>query len=137
MDMDKAIIHCTKGISIWDWASNDESGEPDVVMASAGDIPSDLHVVGLVGKKQASWFVATHQLAKDFRIGRITANDAVRTELENVADSGDRSCGVGLEWSLLQPFGGALCSRVSGIRERIRLPKLRRQTSPSLRGPTV
>ena len=40
MDMDAAIIHCTKGIGIWDWASNDEGGEPDVVMASAGDIPT-------------------------------------------------------------------------------------------------
>jgi xylulose-5-phosphate/fructose-6-phosphate phosphoketolase len=40
LDMEKAIIHCTKGVSIWDWASNDESGEPDVVMASAGDIPT-------------------------------------------------------------------------------------------------
>lgn len=40
LDMESAIIHCTKGISIWDWASNDESGEPDVVMASAGDIPT-------------------------------------------------------------------------------------------------
>ena len=40
LSMEKAIIHCTKGISIWDWASNDETGEPDVVMASAGDIPT-------------------------------------------------------------------------------------------------
>ena len=40
LSMEKAIIHCTKGISIWDWASNDEAGEPDVVMASAGDIPT-------------------------------------------------------------------------------------------------
>jgi len=40
LDMDKAIIHCTKGIGIWDWASNDESGEPDVVMACAGDTPT-------------------------------------------------------------------------------------------------
>ena len=40
LNMDKAIIHCTKGIGIWDWASNDESGEPDVVMAAAGDIPT-------------------------------------------------------------------------------------------------
>ena len=31
---------CTKGIGIWDWASNDQDGEPDVVMASAGDIPT-------------------------------------------------------------------------------------------------
>ena len=40
LDMEKAIIHCTKGIGIWDWASNDDSGEPDIVMASAGDIPT-------------------------------------------------------------------------------------------------
>jgi xylulose-5-phosphate/fructose-6-phosphate phosphoketolase len=40
LNMDKAIIHCTKGVSIWDWASSDESGEPDVVMASAGDVPT-------------------------------------------------------------------------------------------------
>jgi xylulose-5-phosphate/fructose-6-phosphate phosphoketolase len=38
LNMDEAITHCTKGIGIWDWASNDEGGEPDVVMASAGDI---------------------------------------------------------------------------------------------------
>ena len=38
--MDAAIKHCTKGIGIWEWASNDQGGEPDVVMASAGDIPT-------------------------------------------------------------------------------------------------
>jgi xylulose-5-phosphate/fructose-6-phosphate phosphoketolase len=40
MDMDSAIKHCTKGIGIWEWASNDQGGEPDVVMACAGDIPT-------------------------------------------------------------------------------------------------
>ncbi len=40
MNMEQAITHCTKGIGIWDWASNDQDGEPDVVMASAGDIPT-------------------------------------------------------------------------------------------------
>jgi xylulose-5-phosphate/fructose-6-phosphate phosphoketolase len=40
MDMDAAIRHCTKGVGIWDWASNDQGAEPDVVMASAGDIPT-------------------------------------------------------------------------------------------------
>jgi xylulose-5-phosphate/fructose-6-phosphate phosphoketolase len=40
MDMDAAVTHCTKGIGIWEWASNDQGGEPDVVMASAGDIPT-------------------------------------------------------------------------------------------------
>ena len=40
LDMDAAIKHCTKGIGIWDWASNDDCGEPDVVMACAGDVPT-------------------------------------------------------------------------------------------------
>jgi xylulose-5-phosphate/fructose-6-phosphate phosphoketolase len=40
MSMDQAIGHCTKGISIWPQASNDQGVEPDVVMASAGDIPT-------------------------------------------------------------------------------------------------
>jgi xylulose-5-phosphate/fructose-6-phosphate phosphoketolase len=40
LDMDAAIRHCTKGIGIWDWACTDHCGEPDVVMASAGDIPT-------------------------------------------------------------------------------------------------
>lgn len=40
LDMDAAIQHCTKGIGIWDWASNDYGGEPDVVMACAGDVPT-------------------------------------------------------------------------------------------------
>ncbi|PHJ67347.1 phosphoketolase [Nostoc linckia z18] len=40
LDIDAAIKHCTKGIGIWEWASNDQSTEPDVVMACAGDIPT-------------------------------------------------------------------------------------------------
>jgi len=40
LDMDAAVVHCEKGIGIWDWASNDDGAEPDVVMASAGDIPT-------------------------------------------------------------------------------------------------
>jgi len=40
MSMEAAITHCTKGIGIWDWASTDEGGEPDVVMATAGDVPT-------------------------------------------------------------------------------------------------
>ena len=40
LNMDAAITHCTKGIGIWDWASNDQGVEPDLVMASAGDIPT-------------------------------------------------------------------------------------------------
>ncbi|NOS88740.1 MAG: phosphoketolase family protein, partial [Methylococcaceae bacterium] len=40
LDKDAAIKHCTKGIGIWEWASNDDGFEPDLVMASAGDIPT-------------------------------------------------------------------------------------------------
>ncbi len=38
LDMDAAIKHCEKGIGVWSWASNDQGCEPDVVIASAGDI---------------------------------------------------------------------------------------------------
>ncbi len=40
LTMDQAILHCTRGIGIWEWASNDQGGEPDVVLASAGDVPT-------------------------------------------------------------------------------------------------
>ena len=40
LDMDAAIKHCTKGIGIWDWASNDQGAAPDVVLASCGDVPT-------------------------------------------------------------------------------------------------
>jgi len=38
--MDEAIKHCTYGLGIWEWASNDRGAEPDVVMACCGDIPT-------------------------------------------------------------------------------------------------
>ena len=38
--MGDAIIHCTRGVGIWEWASNDQTGEPDVVMACCGDVPT-------------------------------------------------------------------------------------------------
>jgi xylulose-5-phosphate/fructose-6-phosphate phosphoketolase len=40
LDMDAAIKHCTAGLGIWPWASNDAGNEPDVVMACAGDVPT-------------------------------------------------------------------------------------------------
>jgi xylulose-5-phosphate/fructose-6-phosphate phosphoketolase len=40
LSMDDAIVHATKGIGIWDWASNDQDGAPDVVIACAGDVPT-------------------------------------------------------------------------------------------------
>jgi len=40
LDMDAAIKHCSAGLGIWEWASNDRGGEPDVVMACCGDVPT-------------------------------------------------------------------------------------------------
>jgi xylulose-5-phosphate/fructose-6-phosphate phosphoketolase len=40
LTMDEAVKHCTAGIGIWEWASNDADGEPDVVMACCGDVPT-------------------------------------------------------------------------------------------------
>lgn len=40
LNMDEAVKHCTSGIGIWEWASNDKGGQPDVVMACCGDIPT-------------------------------------------------------------------------------------------------
>ena len=40
LTMDQAVKHCTQGIGIWDWASNDQGEEPDVVMACCGDTPT-------------------------------------------------------------------------------------------------
>jgi xylulose-5-phosphate/fructose-6-phosphate phosphoketolase len=40
LSMDEAVIHCTRGAGIWEWASNDAPGEPDVVLACSGDIPT-------------------------------------------------------------------------------------------------
>jgi xylulose-5-phosphate/fructose-6-phosphate phosphoketolase len=40
LSMDDAIIHCTRGLGAWDWASNDDGAEPDVVLGCAGDVPT-------------------------------------------------------------------------------------------------
>jgi xylulose-5-phosphate/fructose-6-phosphate phosphoketolase len=48
LDMDAAIKHCSAGLGIWDWASNDQGGDPDVVMACCGDIPT-LETLAAVG----------------------------------------------------------------------------------------
>ena len=40
LNMNSAIEHCTRGIGIWEWASNDQGSDPDVIMACAGDVPT-------------------------------------------------------------------------------------------------
>jgi xylulose-5-phosphate/fructose-6-phosphate phosphoketolase len=53
LDMDTAVQHCAAGASIWPWASNDQGGEPDVVLAAAGDTPT-LEIVA------AAWLLRKH-----------------------------------------------------------------------------
>ena len=53
LTMEQAIEHCTRGLSTWKWASNDEHVEPDVVMACAGDIPT-LETIA------AAWWLRQH-----------------------------------------------------------------------------
>jgi xylulose-5-phosphate/fructose-6-phosphate phosphoketolase len=40
LTIDEAVVHCARGLGIWDWASTDEGGEPDVVLACCGDVPT-------------------------------------------------------------------------------------------------
>ena len=47
LDIEAAIVHCTEGIGIWDWAGNDKGAEPDVVLGCCGDTPT-LEVLGAV-----------------------------------------------------------------------------------------
>ena len=39
LSMEDAVVHCTRGLGMWEWASNDE-GDPDVVLACCGDVPT-------------------------------------------------------------------------------------------------
>ena len=48
LNMDEAIVHCTKGIGMWEKACNDQGTEPDLVMASAGDIPTQEALAAIV-----------------------------------------------------------------------------------------
>jgi xylulose-5-phosphate/fructose-6-phosphate phosphoketolase len=73
LDMDAAIKHCTAGIGIWDWASNDQDGEPDVVMASAGDVPT-LEVLAAIA------FLREH--LPDLRVRMINVVDLMRLQGE-------------------------------------------------------
>jgi xylulose-5-phosphate/fructose-6-phosphate phosphoketolase len=71
LDMDAAIKHCTAGIGIWEWASNDRGSEPDVVMACAGDIPT-LEVLAAVD-------LLRHEFS-DLRIRVVNVVDLMRLQ---------------------------------------------------------
>jgi xylulose-5-phosphate/fructose-6-phosphate phosphoketolase len=61
LDMDAAVAHCAAGASIWPWAGNDQGGEPDVVLAAAGDTPT-LEVVA------AAWLLRKHAPSLKVRV---------------------------------------------------------------------
>jgi len=71
LSMEEAIAHCSKGVSVWDWASTDQGGEPDVVMACAGDVPT-LEILAAVS------ILRTH--LPDLRIRVVNVVDLMRLE---------------------------------------------------------
>jgi xylulose-5-phosphate/fructose-6-phosphate phosphoketolase len=79
LSMDEAVAHCTRGIGIWDWASNDAGGEPDVVMACAGDIPTleTLAAVALV-----------REHLPELRVRVVNVVDLMRLQSESVHPHG-------------------------------------------------
>jgi xylulose-5-phosphate/fructose-6-phosphate phosphoketolase len=71
LNMDQAIKHCTLGAGIWEWASNDQGGEPDVVMACCGDVPTleTLAAVDLL-----------RQIAPELKVRVVNVVDLMRLE---------------------------------------------------------
>ena len=71
LDRDAAVKHCTAGIGIWEWASNDRGTEPDVVMACAGDVPTleTLAAVSLL-----------RELAPELRVRVVNVVDLMRLQ---------------------------------------------------------
>ena len=78
MSMDEAIIHCTKGIGRWESACNDQGVEPDVVMASAGDIPTQETLAAIVMLQEAF---------PDLKIRYINVVDLLRLQPQNRASA--------------------------------------------------
>jgi xylulose-5-phosphate/fructose-6-phosphate phosphoketolase len=66
LDLEAAVEHCTRGASVWDWASSNHDDDPDVVLAAAGDIPT-LEVVA------AAWLLRQH--APDLRVRVVNVVD--------------------------------------------------------------
>jgi xylulose-5-phosphate/fructose-6-phosphate phosphoketolase len=71
LSMDEAILHCTRGIGIWEWASTDGGRDPDVVLGCAGDIPT-LETLAAVSILRAAW--------PDLRIRVVNVVDLMRLQ---------------------------------------------------------
>jgi xylulose-5-phosphate/fructose-6-phosphate phosphoketolase len=78
LPMDQAVLHCTRGLGIWEWASND-AGDPDVVMACCGDIPTleTLAAVGILRRELPS-----------LKVRVVNVVDLMRLEPESVHPHG-------------------------------------------------
>jgi xylulose-5-phosphate/fructose-6-phosphate phosphoketolase len=79
LDMDAAVSHCSRGIGIWPWAGNDEGGEPDVVLACAGDVPT-LETLAAVS-------ILRRQLP-DLKVRVVNVVDLMKLEPESVHPHG-------------------------------------------------
>jgi xylulose-5-phosphate/fructose-6-phosphate phosphoketolase len=79
LSMEDAVAHCARGIGIWEWASNDEGSEPDVVLACAGDIPT-LEVLG------ATALVREH--LPELKVRVVNVVDLMRLQPETVHPHG-------------------------------------------------
>ena len=73
LTMDEAIAHCTRGLGVWGWASNDQGQEPDVVLACAGDIPT---------LETLSAAAILRQRLPDLRVRVVNVVDLMRLEPE-------------------------------------------------------
>jgi xylulose-5-phosphate/fructose-6-phosphate phosphoketolase len=71
LTMDEAIAHCTRGIGIWQWASNDAGAQPDVVLACAGDVPT---------LETVSAAAILHQRLPELRVRVVNVVDLMRLE---------------------------------------------------------
>ncbi len=71
LDIEAAVVHCSEGLGIWEWASNDDGAEPDIVMACAGDVPT-LETLAAVD------FLRNH--VPDMRIRVVNVVDLMRLE---------------------------------------------------------
>ncbi len=74
LSMDEAIVHCTRGVGIWRWASNDADNEPDVVLACCGDVPT-LETLAAVA--------VLRERLPDLRVRVVNVVDLMRLEPES------------------------------------------------------
>ena len=95
LTMDDAIKHCTAGVGIWEWASNDRGGEPDVVMACCGDVPTleTLAAVDLLRQHVPELKIARHQRCQldEAPAGERTSARPERPRLRHAVHEGQAS----------------------------------------------